>query len=231
MQRKVTRDLAGTGFEECHGELIERIISDFSELPYNRKQGSTTWLTRMYEHVTPYHQNEILEFLLASQYKAVRRRGLKIIRNTHKSGHQLLVERAWSVFKDELCAVVIIEKFPIEFVLREYIELERVLSKSVFVSKLFIRIGGEQPELLPRLESLDGVTYAYVLVKLGRNLSDSQAYALYNRFDTDERIGLLLWCFGQMGLWAVLKKIIEESEDRDAYTSNLDTDQYNFLEE
>jgi hypothetical protein len=68
-------------------------------------------------------------------------------------------------------------------------------------SKLFLRISEKRPDLVIELKDSDEISYAYVLAKTNKVLSDTEAKEFLKNNYKDERIGLLIWCFGQMGLW------------------------------
>jgi hypothetical protein len=62
---------------------------------------------------------------------------------------------------------------------------------------------------LNQIRRRDSITYTYILVKLNIKLDDNEALSIFEESKTDDRIGLLIWCFGQMGLWSVLQNIYE----------------------
>jgi hypothetical protein len=55
--------------------------------------------------------------------------------------------------------------------------------------------------LVNELKNIDQISYSYVLTKFNKKLSDSEAKEFLRNNYKDDRIGLLLWCYGQMGLW------------------------------
>ena len=64
-----------------------------------------------------------------------------------------------------------------------------------------MKIGRTNPELLDELKEIDEISFCYVLAIFGKKVSKNEANTiLYNNYK-DERIGLLLWSFGQMELW------------------------------
>ena len=78
--------------------------------------------------------------------------------------------------------------------------------------KLFQKIQLSTKEYDGYLSNLDPITYAYLLTIKGETLSSKEAIKLLNLCGKDERVGLLLWCFGQMRLWDVLIKFIKQEK-------------------
>ena len=72
-----------------------------------------------------------------------------------------------------------------------------------------IRMNEDSPFLknLVELKSIDEITYCYVLAKLDLSLSQTEAISIFESNINDDRIGLLIWSFGQLRLWDVLLEI------------------------
>lgn len=69
---------------------------------------------------------------------------------------------------------------------------------------MFLKLGAINFELVEELKDIDGISYCYVLTKFGKTISDIEAKEILKDNYKDERIGLLLWSFGQMGLWDII---------------------------
>lgn len=213
LRRKIDRDIAVYGCLPCHIELMERLISGFSVLPYSLKQRCGSWISYLYDYLPFEHQLTILDFLLTSRYGWMRQRAYRILfRNWIPQVERTLL-RAWEKHKDELCAQVIVEQLPIEFLFQQFVDLEKALLQNNRIARLFIKIGSVHPDVLRRLAEADGITFAYVLVKLKRVLSNDEASEIFEQYKLDKRVGLLIWCFGQMGLWDALKSITERRKE------------------
>lgn len=224
LQRKINRDIVKYGFLDCHDELIRRLITNFEYLPYKRKQGCANWLRSLYYNSLPLHQIEIIHFLVNSKYVPVRDQGYKILKDHWMEDYHDLLIRSWHLHHDEKCAILLIEKCDIELVLSELNTLERVLSRSSRIAKLFIKVGATYPLTLERLKQIDSITYSYVLVKLNKVLDYNTALDIFNECKADNRIGLFIWCIGQMGLWSVLKHIASLTDKQllEIYQSRFD---------
>ena len=98
------------------------------------------------------------------------------------------------------------------FLKDNFIVLERLVAYSWAFTRLYLRTGADYPKILSRLQAIDGITYAYVLVKLKQRLSVKKALSLFEENKYDDRLGLLIWCLGKMKLRSVLIDIEEHLE-------------------
>jgi hypothetical protein len=212
LKRKICRDIETHGFLPCHEELVGSWILRVNSSPLEIKRECVYWLSSVYRELPLGYKEAVLRSLLTSKYKTIRQRGYGILRSDWSDEHTDLLKQAWEKDHDELCAALIVEKFPTEFLLDQIDGLEKALSLPYRLAKLFIRIGVVQPDLLSRLAEIDEITFAYVLVRLRMKLTAEQALEIFERNKGDQRIGLLLWCLGQMGLWAVLENICKRSD-------------------
>jgi len=69
---------------------------------------------------------------------------------------------------------------------------------------------------LDRLESSDEISAAYVRAKLKIPFSTQEAMKVFEQNKFDDRIGLLLWAFGQMRLWDILQEVVEHIDTIEA---------------
>ncbi len=222
LRRKIARDISAYGCLPCHTELTERLVSRFPALPHSLKQSCGSWISYLYDYLPFEHRLTILDFLLTSRYGWMRQRAYKILfRNWIPQVERLLLQ-AWEKHKDELGAQVIVEHLPAEFLFQQFVDLEKALSRNNRIARLFIKVGAMHPDVLGRLAEADGITFAYVSVKLKRVLSNDEASEIFEQYKLDERVGLLIWCFGQMGLWDVLKSITEHRKEfADLYLAKM----------
>jgi|688.fasta_scaffold370256_2 hypothetical protein len=205
----IKRDIDTHGYQKHHENLILSLISQFKELPYNRKKSCGYWFSVLYPYLPFNTQENIIKILATSQYKDIRRRAYKFLNENWDDHYEYLITEIWNKYKDSQCAEIIVENFSISFILEYFSELENVLTKAKRNIKLFLKVGKESPELLNNIKKYDEITYVYVLVKLGEKLSENLAIDIFKRQKKDDRIGLLLWCYGQMKLWTVLKNIVD----------------------
>lgn len=203
--RKVCDDLANS-FDDCHKYLVNKLLSEFDSLNAKERQSSGYCLSSLVEVLPTFTKRKTQRFLLKSKYVDVRRRGYKSL-STEKKIPVSHVKNAWDNFKDPECAWLIINKLPVEYLLKNRKALLKRLEEGWRTSRLFIRIGAEHPEVVDELKLSDPISYCYALVKLGLSLSDEEAMAIFDQSMMDERLGLLIWAFGRLGLWNVLSYI------------------------
>lgn len=210
--RKVNRDINDNGFLQYHRALIESFIADFDSLPYNRKQTCGYYLNSLHEYAPIDIQSQMVQFFIRSRYVALRNRGYKILMQHWNSEYTAMVLQAWKKHREYQCALLIVERFPESILLKEFSALESVLERQRGSGRLYIRAAELKPSLLRRLQKRDPITFAYVLVKTGKTLSPEQATAIFEEYKLDRRIGLFIWCLGQMQMWSVLEVIAARSE-------------------
>lgn len=139
----------------------------------------------------------------------MRQRGVKILRKQWDPLQESLVKAAWKSFPDFFCALLIVERLDEDFV-REHLQgLVEQFRGTRHLAKPFLRL--KDNLLTEKLSSLDEITYCYVRAKEKRPLQRKEALAIFNRNKLDERVGLLIWSFGQMGLWDVLVTITRQA--------------------
>lgn len=80
------------------------------------------------------------------------------------------------------------------------------------LATLFHRVAETHPDIFDILDENNDFTKAYVLAKTKHPLSEEQAWEMYERNKGEQKIGLLIWCFGEMKLWNVLVGIAQENE-------------------
>lgn len=94
-------------------------------------------------------------------------------------------------------------------------------------TKLYLRVAKADPSKLEYLSQVDEITFTYVSVKLGKALEAEAALPMFERNKYDERIGLLIWCFGQMKLWSVLRTIEQDLDEEEIWRERLRRSRHN----
>jgi hypothetical protein len=214
--RKISRDME-RGVQECHHQLIEQLIQAAQKLPYNKKNSCGYCLIYLYDYLPEEVQRAIIRFFVTSKYIVMRRRAYKKLRSHWSPEYQSLILDAWEKHKDFECALLVAENFPLLYIEQHLAELEETLMKSGprYLAKLFLRVGEADNSKLNRLANLDEITFAYVSAKLQRPLTEERALQIFDNNRLDGRIGLLIWCFGQMGMWSVLVSIADRTKEFD----------------
>ena len=214
--RKIGRDIE-YGVQECHYDLTAQLIQAFERLPYSKKNSCGYCLSFLYDYLPEDLQRTIIEFFLTSRYVNIRRRAYKKLRPNWGPEYLSQVSDAWAKHRDFGCALLIAERFPLFYLQEHLAELEQVLVEENprYLARLFLRVGEVEGNKLEHLASLDEITFAYVSAKLQRPLTKERALRIFESNRLDERIGLLIWCFGQMGLWSVLVRVANRAEELD----------------
>jgi len=206
--RKVTEDME-RDFLPCHSELITGLIKEFDNLKAKERQSAGYCLSHFVE-VSPIKiKQRIMKFFLTSRYIGIRRRGYKSLDCDNPSEFKL-IENAWEMYHDPECCWLIVKHFPVSYLIENQAEIRASLCEPWQVSRFFIRVGPDYPELLNELRSLDSISYCYVLVKLTVPLAEEEAIAIFKENILDDRIGLLIWSFGRLGLWEALEFVKDE---------------------
>lgn len=206
--RRIRHDCEADGFRSCHRELVERLLIQYPTLPADRRRGCGFCIESLLEVAPSRHKTRMLKFFLGSSHVDMRRRGYKALRATWRKKFTPIVRDVWSTYADPECALLIVERFPVEFLVAQLSSLEQALPRYWGLAKLYIRVGAVHPSVCRRLAAIDEITYTYVLAKLGRRIVAKDAIALVERNKLDDRIGLLIWSLGQMGLWAALTELV-----------------------
>jgi len=213
--RRIRHDCETGGFQSCHRELVERLLVQYPTLSADRRRGCGFCIERLLEVAPSRHKTRILKFFLGSSHVDMRRRGYKALRSIWRKEFTAIVRDIWSTYADPECALLIAERFPVEFLMAQLSSLEQALHHWG-LAKLYIGLGAARPSVCRRLAAIDEITYTYVLAKLGRRIGTKDAVALVERNKLDDRVGLLIWSLGQMRLWAALTELVGRAMEFEA---------------
>ncbi|MCP1615806.1 hypothetical protein FBY21_0414 [Pseudomonas sp. SLBN-26] len=200
--RKAVHDAEGE-FLPAHQRLVEFLIEELAVSDGKSRQGIGFTLSSLLPVLTVELKQKIYLTFLQSRYVGLRRRAYKAM--THETEPMLdsLLD-AWRNFRDWECSWLLVKILPPEDLLSLKNEILPLLSERWMISRLYIRIACVEPAAVMELAEIDGISYCYVLAKLGRAIPGADAKELIKKYQADERFGLLVWCVGQMGLWDVL---------------------------
>src|SRR5690554_5430167 len=144
-----------------------------------------------------------METFLGSQSSRNRDRSYKRLYINWDKKYSEVIEQVWHSFHDANCLRIILNHFPVKFLLDNYKDILEH-TQPFQASKLFIKIGTINHNLIEELKDIDEVSYCYVLTKFDKIISNNEARRILLNNYKDDRIGLLLWSFGQMGLWDLI---------------------------
>lgn len=200
--RKVAQDVRASPSLE-HSELAERLIVRLGQADARGRQGVGYCLSTLLPDLPTEVQRRAQLAFLRSRFVGLRRRGYKAIAADPAPQMDFLME-AWAAFQDAECAWLLVKLLsPQDLAVMKEEVLPR-LSEGWQISRLYLRMSEVDPSAVEELNRIDGIAYSYVLAKLGRSVSIEQAKSLIARYETDERLGLLVWSIGQMQLWDAL---------------------------
>jgi hypothetical protein len=203
--RKVCADI-DIAFIKCHEILLDELFDRFSSANSRGRQSLGYCLSTLAIHVALPERRRIQTTFLRSKYIGIRRRAYKSIAQDPDIPFEE-VQATWQLYTDSDCAWLIVKTFPIDFLLPHRTELEAALTEDWQSSRLYIRIAETNPTVLEDLKNKDEISYCYVLAKLKKPLGVNEAIKIANRTSNDDRFGLLVWSFGQLGLWKALQHI------------------------
>lgn len=142
----------------------------------------------------------IQSLLGSSKYVGLRRRSYKLY-DPDSPDSRTLLEHAWRAFHDREAAWLIAKTFPLEFLLENKQALVDTCTEGWQLSKVYLRLAESEPAVVDDLLKRDPVSYLYVMAKLGRNVAGQTLSSILNANLGDERLGLVLWCLGELREW------------------------------
>ncbi len=204
---KVVEDMRAKCLRE-HRALARRLTSSLPTADARTNQVVAFTLGRVAEVAPRVVRHQIHQSLLGSRYIALRRRGYKHVgRDSLPNVAAALA--AWKAFEDPEGAWLLVRILPAADLVSMRSELLPALTEGWHLSRLYMRIADQVPDVLDELRLQDGISYCYACAKLGRIVSVEVAGEIVDKYAGDERLGLLVWSLGRMELWDVLKWVKE----------------------
>jgi hypothetical protein len=197
--RKISNDIKKSYTNE-HRKLISLLLKKLNEKGFDKKESCSFSIDFLYDSLSTKHKNLILNKFLESKSLSNRNRAYKRLFSNWNNKYQEIMVKVWASNNDTNCLGIIINHFPLDYLLANYKDLIQH-AKPFQITKLFLKLGTVNYDLVHDLKSIDQISYSYVLVKFDKKLTNTQASEFLKNNYKDNRIGLLLWCFGKMGLW------------------------------
>ena len=186
--------------------VITTLMTRITECEPRRRESVAYCLLEIARVCEATLQRKAQALLGASRYVGLRRRSYKLyVADSGES--QVLLEQAWRQHRDHEAAWLIVKTFPIPFLLAEKNVLLNSLTEGWQLSRLYLRLAEAVPETLGELLALDPISYIYVAAKRGIPLPIEVVDQVLDLSLGDERLGLLLWSIGELGLWDVLLNV------------------------
>jgi hypothetical protein len=200
--KKIASDISKS-YIENHKQLIKRLLTNLEEKQFRRKESCAFSLNFLFDSLPTKVKQKIIQTFLISEYPRNRDRAFKRLNLNWDKKYLELIEAVWFLFHDTYCLKIILNHFPTTFLVQNYKDiLEYTLPFQA--SKLFIKLGKVDIALLDKLMSIDEISYCYVLTKFNKAISSSEAKRILEKHSQDERVGLLLYSLGQMGLFETI---------------------------
>lgn len=190
-------------------ELVAALVAQLQDADARGRQGLSFCLSTLFPILAPGAQHTTLGALLTARSIVLRRRAYRLWERQEVLGTSDLLA-VWGRTRDPECAWLLVKLLPAAELVELREDLLSLLSESWQVSRLYLRIAEVRDDLLSELGARDGISYCYVLAKLGRSLSDSQARKVISRHELDDRLGLLVWALGKMKLEPTLRWLVRE---------------------
>lgn len=215
--RKLNNDLSQT-FETFHKNLLNKMLEALPSLSYPKRESCARFINATYDNLPDVEKERVLIIFLKSRTKSLRDRAYKRLLYEWKSHVQDIFLDAWNTYKDNTCAGVIIKNFPEQFILNNFEDLRQMCSQSE-LREMFKRLAAINSTKLEILRAEDPITYVYIMVKLGKTITQEEITSIYKKCQSDDRIGLFIWCIGQMKNWNALDYIYTLTRDSDKFDS------------
>jgi len=197
--KKISNDISKS-YSTAHKKLIATLIKIIDKKAFGRKESCSYTLDFLLDSLPTRLKRKILEIFLGSKSSRNRDRAFKRLNANWDKKYFDIIEQVWYSFHDSYCLGIILNHFPTKFLIENYKTILKH-TRPFQTSKLFLKLGAINFELVEELKDIDSISYCYVLTKFGKAISASEAKAILKENYKDDRIGLLLWSFGQMGLW------------------------------
>lgn len=207
--RKISNDIS-TRYLDDHKYLIDKLLSRGKERGNKKKEICFSTLDFLFDCLPSNLQNCLLIEFLESKSRRNRERGYKKLRLVWKDMFVERIHNNWVTYHDARCLNLVIDYFPIGY-LEKFHHALIEYADSYQLSRLFLRLSKFDTIPVDSLRQIDPITYTYVLVKLNKTLAEKDAHDILMEKIDDERVGLLLWCFGQMKLWDNIVEYIDEN--------------------
>jgi hypothetical protein len=197
---RIASDITNS-YAKHHKKLILDLLIKLDEKKSPLRTIYASALNALYSSLPPQEKKTVLTTFLSSSLKAVREKAYKKLRAQWDNSFEENIRALWEQHHEIGTLILIINHFNEEYLVEHYKNLMSHCNAPQ-QAKLFIRIGQNYPKLLNELKESDEISYTYALTKLNMHLTTKEASVITKNNIKDERIGLLIWCYGKMGLWA-----------------------------
>jgi hypothetical protein len=199
---KISNDIENK-YHTYHKNMILNILEKINNKSFPKKEAAARFIDIIYHRLPQKEQCNILNKLLNSPYSKIRNMAYKRMKDYWEENYVEHIHRNWIKFKDNSCINIIINNFPSTYLLENYKELIKYVNPYQ-LSKLFLIICNLDYKKVKELKEIDQVSYVYVVTKFNKKITEKEAKEILINNYQNERVGLLIWCFGKMRLWDVI---------------------------
>ncbi|RII30416.1 MAG: hypothetical protein CXR30_05370 [Geobacter sp.] len=195
--RKIQNDLFDE-MRDCHRSLLNVLEKGIETLPGPKKTSAANALLYLARALPSRKEHKVLKRLISSKNGNIRAQVYRRLKELPEKVCPDYLKDAWCVYRDFEATKLLLNRASIETLSELFDGLEEDLSYSgPLLSRLYLKLHGNSPATMERLERLNPLSHAYVCAKLGVSLPSKVLVQLY----TKEMSGLVIWCAGQMGQW------------------------------
>ncbi len=192
-------------FEEPRAKVVRRslatgLLRQLADADSSSSQSIAYALSVLRGELAPKQRDQIWLAFVSSRFVGLRRRAYRATSDS-PSVRIPALRNAWQLRRDPEAAWLLVKELPVAALAELRDELELHLSRPYMRARLLLRL--VEAEAIPEseLSRLDGVSYAYVMAKLGRPLPAERVISLVREHAGDERFDLLIWALGKLGQW------------------------------
>jgi len=195
-----------------HFFMLKKLVRIVQTNPYRYAQRAAKILETVCDSIVlnKKYTELILNSFLESSYLSHRNRAYKLYKIINYKTFGEVIAEAWFKLEDWNAFIFIIYNFPDHYLNKHFDEFREILKKDEYYSyvlrRLYSRVSS-YPDKLELIKQEDEITHAWIYGKNKMKMSDEEALELWSKYSNSDRAGLLLWVFGQCGLWNVLSKI------------------------
>jgi hypothetical protein len=216
----VSQDMASS-FEECHYGLVEKLLAEYESLRFKSKQSCGLSLCHFFEHCPTDFRRRIIDIFINSSEKFSRNRAYQLLRKEWHQEYLDIIQNNWEQYGDQRAANFIVDYSDDDYVYRFFDKIAEDLVSEKYLRSLFIRVVRIDKKFLDDIREYDEITYTYVLAKVGLTIGYDDALKIFERNKFSSRVGILIWCFSQMGQTRIISQI---SNDLERIEADYDAD-------
>lgn len=138
-----------------------------------------------------------------------RRKAYKLILDNYKNEYKNILTSVWISHQEVECCHAMIQHLDAELLLNFRDTLLTVCTKGWLISKLYIKLGKEHPDILHELCRYNSETYCYCLWKLNLKLQPISASCLLEQCHDKK---FLIWCLGRLAEWELIMEIFIKTD-------------------